>query len=161
MFRLPHVLFAVIDTRLWSIDQIRAWADKLITEMTDPASWLLNVSVATTSEEAANAVREALRARGVVLPEDIGGLLIGLLCRRFTRGDSARAQFIAEVADVLDAYEVSGPDVEMWSLQMAEESEPSLSTRAWLNAMEQEATARLAELEEVEHVRSDPFFREI
>jgi hypothetical protein len=154
----PAVLFAVIDTGIWSVEQVRAWADRLIDEGAASTSWLFDLSVASTLGDAASAMRHRFVERGFVLPDDFAEVLVGLLYLRFQRGDLTRQQLEASVADVLDAYETPGFDVEGWTEQMKSGADIPASTKARLEHMARASAEALERLRDVSLVKRDPFF---
>ncbi|MCK6523546.1 hypothetical protein L6R49_19215 [Myxococcota bacterium] len=116
MFPVSAILFSVVDTGAWSLDQLRTWADRLIEGRPRSDLWLLDLSTSRSVQEASSAVRRGLMDAQIMLPDDIGDLLVGLLALRFQRGQLDARQFSAAVGDVLDAYGASRLDVEQWTL---------------------------------------------
>lgn len=157
MSHLPAVLFAAIDTGTWSVEQVRAWADRLVEDAAADAAWLFDLSVASTLRDAAKSVRQRFQERGFVLPDQFAELLVGLLYLRFRRGDLTRKQLEADVADVLDAYDTAAFDVEGWTDQMSGPDIPA-ATKALLERMAQSSAEALDALEDIRRVKQDPFF---
>ncbi len=158
MSLLPAVLFAAIDAGIWSAEQVRAWADRLIEEAAVSTAWLFDLRVASTLGDAASAMRHRFGERGFVLPDDFAEVLVGLLYLRFQRGDLTRQQLEASVADVLDAYEAPGFDVEGWTEQMNSGADIPASTKARLEQMARGSAEALDRLRDMSLVKGDPFF---
>lgn len=159
MYRLPFVLFAAIDTRIWLIEQVRFWADSWIQAATAPAVWVMDLSLVLTLDEAEAAIRRTFGERSVLLPDDIANLMIGMLYIRFQQGDLGREQFVSEVADVIDAYEPSILDVERWTKEMAG-SATSASLEQILSGLARDSAVALGQLTDVGCLNADPFFSE-
>ena len=111
---IATLLFGVVDTQVWSMSQLRKWADTKIEAASAPSEWLLDLSVSSTYEQAATAIRLLLRNRGSALPEDISDLLVGLTYIRFSQHQLSQEEMVAAVGDILDAYGSSIIDVEGW-----------------------------------------------
>lgn len=114
MYPLPIVLFAAVDTGVWSIEELRAWADALIEKTETSEQWLFDLSLASTQSEAAEIIRQELRRRSLSFPDNVADLLVGLTYLRFIRTEISLRAFVAEIGDILDAYEGSFVDMEGW-----------------------------------------------
>lgn len=158
MSHLPAVLFAAIDTETWSVEQVRAWAHKLVEDAAAQAAWLFDLSVASTLRDAASSVRQRFHERGFVIPDEFAELLVGLLYLRFRRGDLTWKQLEANVADVLDAYDTPAFDVDGWTEQMRAGPDIPAATKARLERMAQNSAEALDGLQETSRVKQDPFF---
>lgn len=161
MFDLPSVLFAVVDTGLWPIEQVRAWADQVIDRSAKPAVWLMDLCMASTAREAGDVIQGALRARETMLDDDIGELVVGLLYERFRHSTLPRDRFISEVADALDAYEPPAIDVETWNETMGTTTAVPDSLQALLEGMCERAADAVVRLGDVAQAVAHPFFLEV
>lgn len=106
------ILFAAIDSKLWSSEFVSTWADHLIVELKEPQSWLLDLSVNRTVESQLDVVREAMGEFFISLPDHFGDLLAGMILLRYCENSALKAITISELIDAADAYGVSGFDIE-------------------------------------------------
>jgi hypothetical protein len=157
MYALPVILFAAIDTASWSIDEIRAWADRQIREADCLPSWLVELSTSTSLDQAAEAVRGELRNR-LTLPEDFSTLLMGLIYLRFRTGSISKEQLLRDVGDVVDAYGGSAFDVESWYQQMEAPGIPAQVETA-LQGFALQAEASLLQLQTTRNAADELFWR--
>jgi hypothetical protein len=158
MYSLPIILFAAIDSRTWSVDDVRAWADRLIMEASIVPEWLAELSLSVSIEEAAKSVGQHL-AKHLVLPEDIAGLLVGMRYLRFCRGDMSWEQLVSEVGGIVDAYGAIGFDVEEWYEQTADPNNGiPLQTKRLLDDLASQAEACLLRLQDVRRA-GDEFWK--
>ncbi len=128
MPNLLVALFAVVDTNTWSFQQIRSWADESLLCSQCPRLWLTDLSMSTSMEDALSAVRDGLRECMVVLPEDVGDLMAGLVFIRLHKGviDSHEAR--RQLIDLVDAYSATHFDMESLMELGFENSGAMLST---------------------------------
>lgn len=106
------ILFAVLDCNAWSISQIISWSDGLISRLDHPRAWLIDLSVSNSVDDCLDVIREAMREFGLVLPENVGDLMAGLILLRFDNGELSSEDAIKYLADVVDAYEGGCVDAE-------------------------------------------------
>lgn len=158
MHKLPAVLFAAIDTGMWSVEEAKAWAASLTIEGLLRPLWVDALAIATTSEELASIVRDAMREHGFMLPANIAELLAGLLYLRFQHGDISREELDRNLGDVLDAYEASFLSVEAWSEQASGGSLVPDET-ARLEQLARYAADELERLRSARRLEPDSFFR--
>lgn len=81
------ILFAVLDCRTWSHVQLTDWTDRLTAKLEHPRSWLADLSMSSSVDDALEVIRKAMKEAGVALPDDIGDLMAGLVLLRFDRTD--------------------------------------------------------------------------
>jgi hypothetical protein len=159
MVPVSAILFSVVDTETWSLNQLRTWADRVIEELPRPALWLLDLSTSRSVQEANSAVRRGLKDAQIMLPDDLGDLLVGFLALRCQRGQLDARQFAAAVGDVLDACGASRLDVEQWSLLTSYGKEVTAASRAVIDDLARVAAACEDRLSQVDSVAADHFFR--
>lgn len=145
---IATLLFGVVDTQVWSMSQLRTWADTQIEAASAPSEWLLVLSLSSTHEEAAAAIRQLLRERGSTLPEDVSDLLVGLTYMRFLHDQLSRREMVAAVGDILDAYGSFIIDVEGWYEQAGAEAGWGRELADTLSRLASEADAYLSLLDE-------------
>lgn len=112
MSNILVILFSVLDCNVWSIDQLTSWADKLIARLEQPKAWLADLSISDTVDECLEVIRKTMKESGVLLPDDIGDLMAGLILLRFDNGDLSDEAARSQVIDVIDAYGASCADAE-------------------------------------------------
>ena len=106
------ILFAILDCKVWSIDQIRLWADRLIAKSTHPRSWLIDLSVSGCTDDCVEVVRKAMWEFNVLLPDSTGDLMAGLILQRFDKAELSVEAARHYLVDVVDAYGASCVDAE-------------------------------------------------
>ena len=159
MVPISVILFSVVDTGAWSLEQLRTWADNVIEELPRPALWLLDLSASRSVQEANSAVQRGLKDAQIMLPDDIGDLLVGFLALRRQRGQLDARQFAAAVGDVLDAYGASRLDVEQWYLLTSHGEEVTGAARAVTDDLARVAAAAEDRLSQVDSAAADHLFR--
>jgi hypothetical protein len=103
-------IFAAIESRFVDLVNLKSWADRCIEATPQPCDWLIDLSLASSSNEALNVLRNALPEYEVMLDESYGELLLGFWYLRWANHDVAQEEFITECVDVIDAYEVQELD---------------------------------------------------
>lgn len=141
MYPVSAILFSVVDTGAWSLDQLRTWADRLIEERPHSPLWLLDLSTSRSLQEASSAISRGLKDAQIMLPDDMGDLLVGFFALRFQRGQLDARQFAAAVGDVLDAYGSSRLNVEQWNLLTSHGEEVTGALRAVTDELARAAAA--------------------
>jgi hypothetical protein len=160
MYALPVVLFAVLDTGTWSVDEMRAWADRQILEAKEVPEWLAQLSLGSDVHEGAKSVVTQL-TRYSILPEDVARLLAGLTYLRFRRGEMPREQMISKIGGIVDAYAGTVFDVESWYEQMSAPTEVSADVERIVDQLASEAAAALRRLQDVRSAGDDSFWEPI
>lgn len=122
-------LYAAVESKLWELEDLRAWADWQIGRIDSPSTWLLDLSMSQNSEAAKVSIRIALMGAGEVLPSDYGDLLAGFIILRAERKRLAREDLLRELFDVCDAYGVNGLDVDR--LGELASAEPDVINQEW------------------------------
>ena len=112
MSNILVILFAVLDCKAWSIDQVRSWADRLIAIAVHPKTWLIDLSTGGSVDDCSEIVRNAMREFGIVLPSNAGDLMAGLVLLRFDNAGLAAESARQQLVDVVDAYGTSCVDAE-------------------------------------------------
>lgn len=158
MYPVPVILLSVVDTGIWSLEQLRSWADELIGQLRRPALWLLELSTSRTVQEAELAIRGGVKRAQVMLPEDHGDLLVGLLALQFERGELQEQDFAASVGDVLDAYEGSRLNVELWYRLTSNGRTVTTASKEITDDLARIAAEAEQRLSQIETVAVDPFF---
>jgi hypothetical protein len=77
-----------------------------------PKGWLADLSISDSADAALEAVRTAMRESGVVLPDNVGDLMAGLILLRFDSGELSVGAARARLVDIVDAYGASTVDAE-------------------------------------------------
>lgn len=155
MYALPVTLFAVIETSTWTTDEVRSWADAVIQAAAVPASWVLDLSLVEARRDASAVAMRAVEDAGLLLPDDFAELLVGLLYLRLQRGDLSREKFVAEVGDVVDAYQASAFDLESWTRNAAN-FDSGESLKAKLGTLGAHASDALGLLKDIAQAAGDP-----
>lgn len=106
------LLFAVLDSKAWSIGEMTSTVDRLITTATHPRPWLFDLCTCGSDADCLAVLRKAMQELGVFLPDDIGDLLAGLILFRFDRDDLSAEVARRHLVDVVDAYGTSCVDAE-------------------------------------------------
>lgn len=155
VYALPVTLFAVIETSTWTTDEVRSWADAVIQAAAVPASWALDLSLVEARRDASAVAMRAVEDAGLLLPDDFAELLVGLLYLRLQRGDLSRERFVAEVGDVVDAYQASAFDLESWTRNAAN-FDSGESPKAELGTLGARASDALGVLKDIAQAAGDP-----
>ena len=103
-------LFAAIESKYLDLPSLKGWADQCIEATNQPKNWLVDLSMASSSENALDVLRAALPEHGVVVDESYGELLLGFWYLRLKAEDVSKDEFATECIDVIDAYEVQELD---------------------------------------------------
>ena len=156
---MPAILFSIVDTGTWSLEELRTWADKLIEKLPRPALWLLDLSTSRSFPEAKSAIREGLKDAQIMLPDDLGDLLVGFLALRCQREQHQAQHFAAAVGDVLDAYGASRLDVERWYRLTSHGREVTAESKAVTDELARVAVEAEDRLRQIDSVVADPFFQ--
>lgn len=106
------LLFSALDCGVWGVRQITSWADKTIVRLEQPGNWVLDLSLASSEAECRSVLDKEVRRLGVVFPDNIGDLMVGLVLYRLD--DRAISAEMAKdlIADIVDSYGSSFFDVE-------------------------------------------------
>jgi hypothetical protein len=103
-------LFAAIESNYLGLPSMKDWADQCIEAAKQPTDWLIDLSMASSSENALDVLRVALPRYGAMLDENYGELLLGFWYMRLREGGVSKNEFATECIDVIDAYEVQELD---------------------------------------------------
>jgi len=106
------ILFAIVDSKVWNISRVVAWADQLIAKLDSPKTWLLDLSISDSIDSCLEVIREAMRESGVSLPGDFGELMAGFILIRFDNGELSEETARSYLVDVVDAYGTNSIDAE-------------------------------------------------
>lgn len=158
MYPVPAILFSVVDTGTWSLEQLRTWADRLIERLPSPPVWLLDLSVSRSVQEAMSTIRVGLIEGQIVLPNDLGDLIVGLLALRYQRNDLQWDHFVKAVGDALDAYGGSRFDVDLWHQVTSHGWEATPAARVATDDLARVAVEAEERLRQIDSVALDPFF---
>lgn len=109
---LLTTVFAGIESHFVDLASLKDWADRCIGFADQPCDWIIDLSLASSSEHALNVLRAALPRFDVTLNESYGKLLVGFWYLRFSNNDVAEGKFLTELIDVIDAYQVKELDGE-------------------------------------------------
>ncbi|MCY3005553.1 MAG: hypothetical protein NTV29_06210 [Planctomycetota bacterium] len=109
---LLTTIFAAVESNYLDLASLKDWTDRCIEFATHPADWIIDLSLASNVEHALNILRQILPRFEVTLDEGYGELLVGFWYIRFDRHDVAEGEFLKEVVDVIDAYQVKELDGE-------------------------------------------------
>ncbi|PUB91343.1 MAG: hypothetical protein DBP01_02840 [gamma proteobacterium symbiont of Ctena orbiculata] len=112
MNKLIVILFAVLDSNIWGSEQLVCWVDEVISKLERPKAWLAELSISDSIDNSLEVVREAMRSYGVLLPENIGDLIIGFILIRFDKSEITEEVARTCIIDVVDAYGSDCVDVE-------------------------------------------------
>ncbi|MEW8660622.1 MAG: hypothetical protein AB2603_20110 [Candidatus Thiodiazotropha endolucinida] len=112
MKKLIVILFAVLDSNIWGSEQLVCWVDEVISKLERPKAWLADLSVSDSTDDSLEVVRETMRSYGVLLPENIGDLIIGFILIRLDKGEITEEIARTYIIDVVDAYGSDCVDVE-------------------------------------------------
>lgn len=159
MSTYQDILHSVVETKLWSLVELHAWADRIIVAAPRPAAWLTDLSLSSTFEEASAALARGMTERGLMLSDDVATLSIGLLSVQHAHGDRSRESFEREVGSVLDAYGHAQLDVESWYVATAAASLPPAIT-SFLAHCTERARLALAALDDLSTVLAAPLLSE-
>ncbi len=121
MKKLFKILFSILDSGFWQRKQINNWADHMISNISKPELWLIDLSLAKTSEKALDIIDNALREFSIQLPEETQELLIGFIILRYERGDITKENMKMDIFDVLDCYDSTYLDYPTFDKQFDEE----------------------------------------
>ncbi len=102
--------------------QINNWADYMISNISKPELWLIDLSLAKTSEKALDIIDNALREFSIQLPEETQELLIGFIILRYERGDITKENMKMDIFDVLDCYDSTYLDYPTFDKQFDKEN---------------------------------------
>jgi hypothetical protein len=103
-------LFAAIESNYLVLPSLKDWADQCIEAAKQPTDWLIDLSMASSSENALDVLRVALPRYGVMLDQNYGELLLGFWYMRLREGSVSKNEFATVCIDVIDAYEVQELD---------------------------------------------------
>ena len=103
---LLTTLFASLESNYVELPLLKNWADQCIESTKQPSRWLIDLSLASSTENALDILRLALPEYGVMLDQSYGKLLLGFLYQRLNKGGLSREDFDTECIDIIDAYEV-------------------------------------------------------
>jgi hypothetical protein len=160
MSTYQDIAYAVLDTQTWSVEQLRAFADRVIEAAPRPAVWLNGVALASSLDEARQSLERGTEERSLMLSTgDVMTLSIGLLHLQLEQGTLARTELIQRVGELLDTHDHSEPDVEGW-YEDTKRVELPATLRAFVDACTQQARTALARLDDIERVIREPLFRE-
>jgi len=109
---LLTTIFAAVESNYLDLASLKDWTDRCIEFAAHPADWIIDLSLASNVEHALNILRQILPRFEVTLDEGYGELLVGFWYIRFDRHDVAEGEFLKEVVDVIDAYQVKELDGE-------------------------------------------------
>ena len=110
--------------RLWSLTDVRSWADGIALRMDKPHEWLIDVSTATTTAEAGDAL---LRADGEPQASRVWAALMGDWLRLLDAeperdSEIAKALFDLVMAGEVPAREAAGGMYSFWdAIDLAKE----------------------------------------
>lgn len=114
------ILFACIESGFLSIAFIQKWSEKLISASNCPQDWLIELTSCIDEKSALNILRRCVVHYGVMFDEVYGKILIGFLYLNFKAGNLSSEQFIKEIIDIADAYEVVELDSESIRVESGE-----------------------------------------
>ncbi|MEE4358519.1 MAG: hypothetical protein V2I97_18755 [Desulfococcaceae bacterium] len=103
---LQYILFACIESRFIDIDFLHKWTESLIIKSKKPQNWLLDLTICSDSESALNTLRKYLSLSNDILDNEYGEILIGFFYLCYKKNTISFDEFISEVIDVSDAYEI-------------------------------------------------------
>lgn len=106
MKSLFYILFACIESRFIDIDFLHKWTESLIIKSKKPQNWLLDLTICSDSESALNTLRKYLSLSNDILDNEYGEILIGFFYLCYKKNTISFDEFISEVIDVSDAYEI-------------------------------------------------------
>jgi len=112
MSNLLATLFAVLDCDAWSVSQLTSWTDRLISRLESPKIWLINLSINGSVNGCLEVICDTMKESNVLLPDDIGDLMAGLILLRFDNGEFSAEVAKTHLVDVIDAYGTNCVDAE-------------------------------------------------
>lgn len=109
---LLTTIFAGIESYFLDLATLKDWADRCIDSAAQPCDWIIDLSLASSREHALNVLRETLPRFEVTLNESYGELLVGFWYLRFSSHEVVEREFLTELIDVIDAYQLKELDGE-------------------------------------------------
>jgi len=103
-------IFAAIESGFVDLASLKNWADRCIDTIPQPRNWLIDLSLASSEQNALDVLRRALPEYGVMLDESYGELLLGFWYLRLANRKVSQEDFLVECIDIIDAYEVQELD---------------------------------------------------
>jgi hypothetical protein len=105
-------VFAALDSGAWDIAELARWANGSIRSLSQPPSWLIDLGMCMTIDEAVAIVRAEMQRQSVMLPSNYGDLMAGLILMRVKKGDLSESNARRSLVDVVDAYGSTFTDAE-------------------------------------------------
>ncbi len=112
MNNLLTILFAILDCKVWNIDQITDWTDQIIPKLDNPKAWLLELSTSNSVDSSLEIILEAMKESSVSLPDNIGNLMAGFILLQFDKGVLSAELAKSYLIDIVDAYGANSIDAE-------------------------------------------------
>ena len=110
--------FAAVDCKVVNDSEVRAIAEAISEKIVSPREWIMHLRVSDSSEESIRLIREAMKDLGVMLPDDIGDLMVGLILLRYEEEGLPAEATRLELFDVVDAYGSTCIDLaSVWELK--------------------------------------------
>ena len=106
MKSLFHILFACIESHFVDIPFLQKWTETLINKSKCPQYWLVELTMCSDSESVLNVLSKYLAFSDNALCEDYWEIILGFLYLSYINNKLTLDQFIYEVVDVADAYEI-------------------------------------------------------
>ncbi len=117
---LLRSLRLMLEAELWPVQDVVEWADGVISHVASPATWLLDVSLCTTVDEAGRVVNaeidrsfwrqsrpELSREHRDAAADADTRVLVGLYLLRYHRGLLPLTSLNGAILGILDAYDAS------------------------------------------------------
>ncbi len=108
------IVFCIVDSEFWSMEQLSAWADQTILTLEEVPSWVIDVANCHTYFEARKAISRALQDLGVQLPVETPNFLLGLAVVGLEKGRFSLDSLKKRSLEIADAYESDMHSIEQW-----------------------------------------------
>lgn len=106
------ILFAVLDTSSWDINELSYWVDRLLSRLEHPKTWISDLAINNSVASCLDIIRGAMKESGISFPDNIGNLMVGLILLRFDRGELSAEAARTQLIDIIDAYGTTFLDAE-------------------------------------------------
>lgn len=112
MSNLLVLLFAVMETRTWSVQNMAWTIDTLVRTASRPRTWLLYSCTCQSRADYLSVLRKSMLEFGMLLPADFGDLLAGLVLLRVDADELTAELARCELVEIAETYGISHVDAE-------------------------------------------------
>lgn len=105
-------LILAADGACWRIDAFARWADREIMRCACPPQWLVNLSLAQSTDEIASRLRLDMQALGLDAPQDMNDLVYGFALECEAQGVAPRGHAARLAEDIADPDGICGLTIE-------------------------------------------------